>query len=201
MRTSLLSRSVLASTLRVYFAAASFGVDHVCVITLTRCWSACLSLIVPQLRYGGGVNRFIAAAVGGLAPASLPLGTAATETHGWRHVEVRPAAAAVRAFGSASCSRVTALGMIKVAWTAIDFQQLRLSDASDAHLGLGLNLTLPSGVSATVALPLMHPGILTSSPQTSQMASKHVVCTFKRSSISEVNLIVMPRSPSHRAAR
>lgn len=95
-----------------------------------------------HIMFGGGVNRFLAAAVGGLSVDARPLFGASSA--GWRQMLVRPSPAAVRLLGRARVSRQTPRGTASVAWST-------LSTASR----LELDLQVPVGAKASVHLPLL----------------------------------------------
>merc|ERR1712232_465696 len=86
--------------------------------------------------FGGGVNRFLAAAVGGLAPFD--------GTYGWQRVHVKLAPWAIRYLGQASAERRGAFGTIQVMW-----------HHEGATGRFNLNVTLPAGMEGVVDLPLL----------------------------------------------
>ena len=83
-----------------------------------------------HIMYGGGVGRFIAASVGGLAPLEA----------GWSRCHVKIAHSAVRNVRQASAARPTPFGPVRVEWRAAE--------------DLLLHVTLPAGATAAVDLPL-----------------------------------------------
>jgi len=89
-----------------------------------------------HIMFGGGVNRFLAAAVGGLATL------AHRDGDGWGHVHVKVAHWAVRWLGAAVAERAGAAGPLRVAWRGSHEE------------ALALNVSVPFGSSATVDLPL-----------------------------------------------
>jgi hypothetical protein len=88
------------------------------------------------------VNRFIAAAIGGLTIDSSPL--ADSTTTGWRKLLVHPAPYAMRTLGQGGFSRTTPQGEARVSWVAN-------STASVAEL----QLRVPPAATADVRLPLL----------------------------------------------
>ena len=87
-----------------------------------------------HIMFGGGVNRFLAAAVGGLAQRD--------GDHGWGHAHIKVAHWTVRWLGAAAAERVGAAGPWRVAWR------------SGPEHSLALNASVPFGASATVDLPM-----------------------------------------------
>ena len=97
--------------------------------------------------FGGGVARFISAAIGGLTIDSAPLTKPVLHGHGWRSMLVQPAPHAIRTLGHASASRRTPYGLASVAW--------KLREEVGGEGTLELNLTVPVGSSAVVRLPVL----------------------------------------------
>lgn len=98
-----------------------------------------------HIMFGGGVNRFIAAALG-LTMASLPGATSVADM-GWRRLVVHPTPAAVRALGQGKVSRRTPQGTASVSWRR-----------HQRPVHLELNVTVPSHAVADVRVPLLLPG-------------------------------------------
>ena len=103
-----------------------------------------------HIMFGGGVNRFLAAAVGGLGVDTRPLallrddGAQVQSMSGWRTLVVKPAPAAMRLVGRAEIRRKVPSGEAGVHW--------KLTGGGDQ---LELNLTVPAHVVAEVHLPLL----------------------------------------------
>lgn len=101
-----------------------------------------------HIMFGGGVNRFIAAAVGGLSIDSDIEINNDTDTDtdmpkfGWKRLSVKPAPAAIRALKHGGFSRNTLTGTAASSW------QLQQS-------GLELNVTVPAHAAAHVQVPLL----------------------------------------------
>jgi alpha-L-rhamnosidase len=114
-----------------------------------------------HIMFGGGVNRFLAAAVGGLGVDTRPLallgaaaGSGSSEDSqrgdreglsmgGWRNLVVKPAPAAVRLVGSGGITRKVPSGEASVHWRYLSGERLEL------------NLTVPAHAVAEVHLPLL----------------------------------------------
>eukprot|EP01043_Picozoa_sp_COSAG02_P048115 COSAG02_NODE_4691_length_5089_cov_3.712425_1_plen_1144_part_00 len=103
-----------------------------------------------HIMFGGGVNRFLAAAVGGLGVDTRPLALLRGDVSqrgevssmgGWRKLVVKPAPAALRLVGSGGITR----GEASVHWQLVGGEKLEL------------NLTVPAHVVADVHLPLLLP--------------------------------------------
>ena len=95
-----------------------------------------------HIMFGGGVNRFIAAAVGGLTTDTRPLAARAGGA-GWRRLLVAPAPAAMRLLRRGGASRLTPSGEARVAW--------RRSAAGAVEL----DIDVPAHAVAEVQLPLL----------------------------------------------
>ena len=90
-----------------------------------------------HIMFGGGVARFIAATVGGVASAAA--------TFGWEKIVVAPAPVALRSLGYGAMTRTTPRGNVSVSWRS-------------RHAATHLDLRVPIGTTAAVALPLLVPG-------------------------------------------
>eukprot|EP00937_MAST-01D_sp_MAST-1D-sp2_P006075 g6075.t1 len=97
-----------------------------------------------HIMFGGGVNRFISAAVGGLSIDTRPMAAAEAQGRGWRRLMVRLAPAAVRTLGRSGASRRTPLGDAAVSWRR-DFESG----------GLSMEVTVPAYATASVHVPLL----------------------------------------------
>ena len=100
-----------------------------------------------HIMFGGGVNRFLAAAVGGMAPL----------TDGWARIHVKLAPWAVRHVRAASAQRQGSLGMVRVAWRGGEGggQAAGLQGSPLPPAELELNVTLPRGAAAVIDIPLL----------------------------------------------
>ena len=105
-----------------------------------------------HIMFGGGVNRFLAAAVGGLGVDTRPLALLRSDVSqrgevssigGWRKLVVKPAPAALRLVGSGGITRRLPSGEASVHWKLAGGDKLEL------------NLTVPAHVVAEVHLPLL----------------------------------------------
>ena len=99
--------------------------------------------------FGGGVNRFIAAAIGGLTVDTGPLDDPAAA--GWRTLLVHPSPHAMRTLGSGGTSRQTPQGEASVAWRTHENTKAAVAGAPVAEL----DLVVPPGCTADVRLPLL----------------------------------------------
>jgi hypothetical protein len=105
-----------------------------------------------HIMFGGGVNRFIAAAIGGLTiDTSL---SSSSSRNGWRELLVHPSPAAMRTLGKASVSRRTPQGVATVSWRA-GVGSGGVGGGGGGSSVLELNLTVPVGSRADVRLPLL----------------------------------------------
>jgi hypothetical protein len=95
--------------------------------------------------FGGGVGRFIAAAVGGLAVETGPLADPAGA--GWRTLLVHPSPHAMRTLGRAGTSRRTPQGEASVSW--------RAGGGVAGEAVAELALVVPPAARADVRLPLL----------------------------------------------
>ena len=123
-----------------------------------------------HIMFGGGVNRFLHAAVGGLTVDTRPgvglshaagnhssPGTAGS--NGWQRLLVHPSPAAIRALAQGGAERKTVRGLAKVSWTsgerAVGDALAADADAASApQHTLEMNVTVPLGSVASVKLPL-----------------------------------------------
>ena len=106
-----------------------------------------------HIMFGGGVARFLLAAVGGIATDTSPL--APLETAGWRRVLIRPVPAAIRALGAADAARSTALGDVNVSWRLQQPADDGATDNPAASATLVMNVSLPVGANGVAELPLL----------------------------------------------
>ena len=88
-----------------------------------------------HIMFGGGVARFIAAAVAGLGTDD--------KVHGWKKLLVHPSPHAFRKVGASSLSRSTPLGLASVDWSA------------SAEGQVSMAVTVPVGATASLRLPLL----------------------------------------------
>ena len=113
-----------------------------------------------HIMFGGGVNRFLQASVGGLTVETRPraaLDNPAGLALGWQHVLVKPSPAAVRALVQGGSTRKTVRGAVSVAWArnSCGGGGSRVTAGVGAECNaLFLNVTLPPGSTASVELPL-----------------------------------------------
>ena len=118
-----------------------------------------------HIMFGGGVNRFLMRAVGGLWVDESPSlsssqfqGQGNIVKHkdsgaeanllllpGWHKVQVGPSATAIRSYAGASASRQSGFGVVHVDWAV----------TSTVANEYNMNVTLPLGIAATVSLPLL----------------------------------------------
>ena len=126
-----------------------FGAHSVPVWIVLRHWNgSALWLVKLNERgdncfvAGGGVNRFIAAAIGGLTIDSSPL--ADSTSTGWRKLLVHPSPYAMRTLDQGGFSRGTPQGEARVSWR-VDFTTSVVE----------LELRVPPHAQADVHLPLL----------------------------------------------
>ena len=118
-----------------------------------------------HIMFGGGVNRFLQAAVGGLTIDTRPghglvantnsggaVGSSGT-SNGWQRLVVHPSPAAIRSLVQGGTSRKTARGVAKVSWTC-GSESAAAAAASRSKHTLEMNVTVPPGAVASVKLPL-----------------------------------------------
>ncbi len=115
-----------------------------------------------HIMFGGGVNRFLMRAVGGLwvdeapgASSSTTTSSSSSSSAGWQSVHVGPTADALRSFARSSVSHRSPFGVHSVSW-AVGSSNKAASD-EDVCASYSLNATVPVGVTATVSLPLPEP--------------------------------------------
>jgi hypothetical protein len=130
-----------------------------------------------HIMFGGGVNRFLGAAVAGLGVDAAPGATPGASTAGgglggagaagksssaaggggWRRLAVRPAPAAMRTLFRAAAARRTPAGRAAVEWTrpTAAARRAALAAGAAAPPAVELTLTVPAFSTADVALPLL----------------------------------------------
>ena len=94
-----------------------------------------------HIMFGGGVARFIAAAVGGLSTD--------TRVHGWKKLLLHPSPHALRKVGASSVSRNTPQGLASVEWSAAT------EPGATTSTRVSMSVTVPAGATASLRLPLL----------------------------------------------
>lgn len=123
-----------------------------------------------HIMFGGGVNRFLQASVGGLTIDTRPgvgllsnsssgVVGVGSRSNGWQRLLVHPSPAAIRTLVQGGTSRKTPRGMAKVSWTCGSDRSdsaaaAAAAGASDAKQMFEMNVTVPPGAVASVKLPL-----------------------------------------------